>query len=141
MCKEQLDLRLSSRYIFQLIRVKTNNLRGETLIPTLPAPKTDIKASITSRGNLTLFSIEPPYSSVLLFAEVLKNWSIRYPFAPCNSKPSKPAALALRAPCLNISTYSFICSFDNSIGTLYSPPPWGLNLIGTLDELTGINPF
>eukprot|EP00659_Diplonema_papillatum_P002620 gene2619-biopygen2588 len=42
---------------------------GESRIPTRSAPISRTTASTTSSVNLILFSIDPPYLSVLLFAE------------------------------------------------------------------------
>jgi hypothetical protein len=46
---------------------------GDSLMPTLSDPKTEINASSTSRQNLILFGIDPPYSSVRLLVPSLRN--------------------------------------------------------------------
>ena len=55
-------------------------------------------ARTTSRTNRARFSSGPPYSSLRSLIAELRNWVIRYPFAPCSSTPSSPASRARRAP-------------------------------------------
>ena len=58
-----------------LSKVTPNKLciEGFNLTPILSSGITCLTASKTSKNSLALFSLEPPYSSVLLFDVALKN--------------------------------------------------------------------
>jgi len=54
----------------------------------------------TLKADKIRFSTVPPYASVRWFDPSCKNWSNKYPFAPCSSTPSNPAVFACSAPLL-----------------------------------------
>jgi hypothetical protein len=98
-------------------------------MPVLWGPNTSITSSIISKHNLALFSIDPPYPSVLLFEPSLKNWSIMYPLAPWIYIPSKPAFLAFSAPFLKSLMSYLISSVVASLGTTWGTGPFFVNVI------------